>query len=85
MVEKRNKSVNLLPQNTIQDIYSSVAQKITKEHKLGFTVDRSMVKKVVMTVPYNVTLYSAVEYFISTFKLNPVTHKYSPDTKPNDL
>jgi len=77
------KGVNLLPENNIQDIYTTVAQKITKECKLGFTVSRSMVKKVVMTVPYNVSLYSAAEYFISTFKYNPETMKYSPEKEPS--
>lgn len=73
------KSVNLSPENTIQDIYQIIAQKITRESKLGFSVTRSMVKKVVMTVPYNATLYSAAEYFISTFNYKPETQTYYPE------
>jgi DNA-dependent RNA polymerase len=77
------KSVNLVPQNTIQDIYSAVAEKVRAECKLPYNIDRSMVKKVVMTVPYNVSLYSANDYFISHFKYNPETKNYSPMSDPS--
>lgn len=79
------KGVNLLSADTIQDIYSTVAQKVTKDCNLNFTVSRSMVKKIVMTVPYNCSMYSAAEYFISQFRYNPECNMYYPDDNPSVL
>lgn len=75
------KSVNLVDSPVIQDIYTDVCKEIMKNLNLPFKVTRQMVKKVVMTVPYNASLHSASEYFISSFVYND-DGTYSP---PDEL
>jgi len=48
------KSVNLTPENGTYGTYGLVAERITKECKLNFKVDRTMVKKLL-----HVSLFSA--------------------------
>ena len=74
--------VNLMPSERIEDLYTEVAKNVTEKLQLDFELTRKMVKKVVMTVPYNVTLYSATEYFVSNFVYVPQTKTYTLETNP---
>lgn len=72
------RSVNLVDSDLIQDIYNTVASRVNSALTLDFSIDRSFVKKVVMCVPYNVSGYTAAQYFIENFEYNPATNKFKP-------
>jgi DNA-directed RNA polymerase len=80
---------NLTPDPIKQDIYSDVLNNLKPEIKkiLGSDIEitRNMVKKIIMTIPYNVTEYSAYEYFINNFKYDYSSSCYYLDEHPTIL
>ncbi len=66
------KYTNLTPDPVKHDMYTLIVNKIQKQLKqcLGEDVEitRKHVKKIVMTIPYNVTPHSAYKYFLQNFK-----------------
>ena len=60
-------NVNLKPGIDPQDIYINVVNQIESKIKTiaNISIDRSMVKKVVMTIPYNAGLTTTTSYFVA--------------------
>lgn len=80
--------VNLKNSAVIEDMYSKAARDMNKSLGKRFdggdwSITRDMVKKIIMTVPYNATEFSAANYFIQAFVYNPETNTFSPPENKN--
>lgn len=88
------KMVNIIPSNDTElpndiytyfiDIIKETISKYGNDHKMKelmyMKVDRQMLKKIIMTIPYNATVVTIVEQLmessINRIKLEPVNKKY---------
>lgn len=64
------RDVNLVNDLVLHDVYNRVAVKCatTLEKKCGVRVDRAMIKKVVMTIPYNASKHTIASYLAEHFE-----------------
>ena len=77
-------AVNLTDNPARQDIYADMALYISNKFNLGITVERENVKKLIMCVPYNITRYTAGDYFISTYEYDSLSNTYYHKSNPQN-
>ena len=87
------RATNLTPEPVVSDIYTEVINKLQTQLKQIVTsysdgtaalkLERSMVKKIIMTIPYNVTEHSAYKYLTEHFTYNAKTKLFSLNEQPS--
>jgi hypothetical protein len=70
------------PKDLYQETMNSSRDKLASIAKGAENITRSMIKKIVMTIPYNVSSSSAYEYLIEHFIYDPADQKYKTPVIP---
>ena len=63
-------AVNLTSSTVKEDLYELMAQRVQgmASRSTGVVMDRNMIKKVIMTIPYNATISTSAGYLLDNFR-----------------